>query len=662
MCGIAGFLDVKRRSTIDRATATVRAMSSALQHRGPDHQGSWVVPEMGIALGHQRLSIIDLSDEGHQPMRSASGRFVITYNGELYNFQRIRNELKDRGRRFRGHCDTEVLLAAIDEWGLEEALPRLNGMFAFAVWDTTLEELHLVRDRIGEKPLYYGWVGSSFIFGSELKALQEHPDFKAAVDRNALALYLRHGVIPGPHTIYENIFKLPAGSVLSVAASVALGTLPRPIPYWSLAEVAEKGVAAPLSATDEDAADQLEMLMGDAVALRMQADVPLGAFLSGGIDSSLVVALMQARSIRRIQSFTIGFEGAAYDESGDARAVAKHLGTEHTEWVVTPTDALEAIPRMPNLYDEPFADSSQVPTFLVSQMTRQHVTVSLSGDGGDELFGGYNRYHWCNEVWRRIGWAPLPFRQAAATTLDALSPQTWEALLEWAKPLLPSKLRVRNAGTKIRKLAEVLPATGIENMYFELHSLWKNPAAIVIGGVEAESLLGNQDRWAQLSDPVAQMMYLDAMTYLHDDILVKVDRATMGVSLEARVPFLDPRVIEFAWRLPPRMKIRHGHGKWLLRQVLYRHIPRELVDRPKMGFGLPIDDWLRGPLRPWAEDLLAPDRLRREGFLRPDPILRRWSEHLSGRRDWQFHLWPILMFQAWLQSQQPNRSCVAASS
>lgn len=656
MCGIAGFVDQRRDAQEATLYALAERMAGAVEHRGPDSAGAWADPRFGLGLGHRRLAIIDLSAEGHQPMRSPSGRFVVVYNGEIYNHSVLRSELAAAGARFRGQSDTEVLVVALDKWGLEQTLRRLNGMFAFGLWDAVGEQLHLVRDRLGEKPLYYGWCGSTFLFGSELKALRAHPAFSAEVDRGALALYLRHSVLPAPHSIYRGIFKLPAGTVLTLGASSPPGPCPSPVPYWSLAEVAQQAASAKLRADDQDVVEQLEQLLGEAVVMRMQADVPVGAFLSGGIDSSLVVALMQRGAAGRVKTFTIGFSDSAYDESASARAVAARLGTEHNELILSPEDALDVIPQLPHLYDEPFADASQLPTFLVSRLTRSQVKVSLSGDGGDELFGGYNRYHWCRAIWDRIGWAPLPVRKRLASLLNTVPPQRWEVLVNGLGRTLPSRLRVRNPGTKIRKLADALPAADIEDMYFQLHSLWDHPADVVVGGHEAPSLLMARSRWAKLEDPVEQMMYLDAMTYMHDDILVKVDRASMAVSLEARVPFLDHRVVEFAWRIPLAMKIRNGQGKWVLRQILYRHLPRELVDRPKMGFGLPIENWLRGPLRPWAESLIHPERLRFEGFLRPEPVQRRWVEHLSGRRDWQYHLWPILMFQAWLESQRESLS------
>lgn len=643
MCGITGFFGSVRRKKADELSITVARMAATLHHRGPDDGGVWVDAETGIALGHRRLSIVDLSPEGHQPMLSAGGRYVIVYNGEVYNFMDLRRRLESQGCRFRGHSDTEVMLAAIEQWGLEEAVRRFVGMFAFALWDRKEHVLHLVRDRLGIKPLYYGWMGKTLLFGSELKALRAHPDFEGRIDRNALALFLRHNYIPAPYCIYQGIYKLPPGCMLSINGY----STPMPVPYWSAREVVQRGSADHFDGSEDEAADQLEILLTEAVRLRMVADVPLGAFLSGGVDSSTVVALMQAQSQRPVETFTIGFYEDEYNEAEDAKAVARHLGTDHTELYVTPEEAMAVIPRLPVLYDEPFADSSQIPTFLVSQLARRHVTVSLSGDGGDELFAGYNRYFWCRSIWRKIGWMPGTLKKAAAGGLKALTPQSWEFLFKRLGPVLPERVKQRNPGDKLHKLAEVLVADRPEVMYLNLASHWKDPASLVPGAIEPATALNDPGQWADLHDFTGRMMYLDLVTYLPDDILTKVDRASMGVSLEARVPLLDHRVVEFAWRLPLAMKIRNGQGKWLLRRVLYRYVPHELIERPKMGFGVPIDRWLRGPLKEWANDLLDAGRLKREGFLNPDPITRIWREHLNGERNWQYYLWDILMFQAW---------------
>jgi asparagine synthase (glutamine-hydrolysing) len=657
MCGIAGFLDSARRAGANEAAETAGRMADALINRGPDDSGSWADGEAGIALAHRRLSILDLSPQGHQPMHSACGRYVIAFNGEIYNFGEIRQELEQAGQiAWRGHSDTEVMLAAIARWGLEDAVRRFAGMFAFALWDRERRTLHLVRDRLGEKPLYYGWAGSTLLFGSELKALRRHPAWRGTVDRNALTLLLRHGYVPAPYSIHEGIFKLMPGSVLSIPMDTPAGAELVPKRYWSALEAAAAGVAAPYTGSEAEAIAQLDCLLRRSVQQQMVADVPLGAFLSGGFDSSTVVALMQAQSSQQVQTFTIGFNEEGYNEAEHAKAVARHLGTDHTELYVTSQEAMDVIPRLATLYDEPFADSSQIPTFLVSQLARRSVTVSLSGDGGDELFAGYNRYFWGRNIWRRVGWIPHRLRGAAAAGLTALSPQTWNRLFDAAGPLLPAGLRQRMPGDKLHKLAEIMDVRTPEEMYLGLVSLWKNPAAIVPGAREPATVMTEPIQGANFPDFVQRMMYLDTVSYLPDDILVKVDRASMGVSLEARVPFLDHRVLEFAWQLPMSMKIRDGKGKWILRQLLGRHVPPQLMERPKMGFGVPLDVWLRGPLRPWAESLLDESRLRAEGYFDPAPIRAKWAEHLSGKRNWQHHLWCVLMFQAWLEQVQPGRN------
>jgi len=646
MCGLTGFWQPGGFSAPD-AEAMATVMAQRIAHRGPDSGGIWVDAATGIALGHRRLSILDLSSEGHQPMLSACGRYVISFNGEIYNFKTLRRELENTGGTFRGHSDTEVMLAAISQWGLEKALQQFNGMFAFALWDREERRLHLVRDRLGEKPLYYGWMGKTFLFGSELKALRAHPNFLPEINRNAIALFLRHNYIPAPYSIYQGIYKLLPGTYLTIRRT-DIGRAPVPIPYWSVKEAAERGVANPFRGRVEEAVAQLETLLQDAAKLRMEADVPLGAFLSGGIDSSTVVALMQAQSPRPVKTFTIGFHEGAYNEATHAKAVAKHLGTDHTALYVTPAEAMAVIPRLPVLYDEPFSDSSQIPTFLVSQLARQHVTVSLSGDGGDELFGGYNRYFLGRDIWGKIGWMPRGARHIAARALTAISSQKWDQVLSLFGPLLPSKLKQRTSGDNLYKLASILDIENPEAMYLRLISHWKDPATLVVGASEPPTALTDSSRHAKLSNFTQQMMYLDAVTYLPDDILAKVDRASMGVSLEARVPFLDHRLVEFAWRIPLSMNIRNGKGKWLLRQILHKYVPEQLIERPKMGFGVPIDAWLRGPLREWAEALLGESRLKQEGFLHPEPIRQKWREHLSGAYNWQYYLWDVLMFQAWL--------------
>ncbi|HEY9829311.1 MAG TPA: asparagine synthase (glutamine-hydrolyzing), partial [Stenomitos sp.] len=648
MCGIVGFWDNSQQLNTDQLAPMVQRMSDTLLHRGPDDGGIWVDAEAGIALGHRRLAIVDLSPEGHQPMVSADGRYVIVFNGEIYNFLELRRQLEQLGHRFRGHSDTEVMLAACSQWGLDAAVKSFNGMFAFALWDRKERVLHLGRDRLGEKPLYYSWLGQTFLFASELKALRAYPNFNPEINRDALALYLRHNYIPAPYSIYQDVYKLPPACILTVQLG---GSTTQPIPYWSAQSIAEAGIAQPFTGSETDAIAQLDALLRDAVNLRMVADVPLGAFLSGGIDSSTVVALMQAQSNQPVKTFSIGFYEDSYNEAKYAKAVAQHLGTDHTELYITPAEAIAVIPKLPTLYDEPFADSSQIPTFLVAQLARQHVTVSLSGDAGDELFAGYNRYFWGRRIWQQIGWIPYPLRNAAASALTMRSPQAWNQTFTSLQPLLPTTFKQQNPGDKLHKLAEVLAVESPETMYKGLVSHWKEPEAIVLGSSEPLTALTNPQGWANLPDFTQRMMYLDTVSYLPDDILVKVDRATMGVSLEARVPLLDHRVMELAWQIPLGMKIRNGQGKWLLRQVLYKYVPPSLIERPKMGFGVPIDAWLRDKLRDWAEDLLDERRLRQEGFFNPQPIRQKWAEHLAGDRNWQYYLWDVLMFQAWLDEQ-----------
>lgn len=650
MCGFAGFLTAARGAPDDLVRARLARMADAVASRGPDSAGYWHDASSGIALAHRRLAIVDLSPAGAQPMESACGRYVLVFNGEIYNHLDLRRQLD--GYPWRGHSDTETLLAGVSAWGLRATLERSIGMFALALWDRQRRALALARDRMGEKPLYYGWQGQGdeacLLFGSDLAALRAHPTFAAGINRDALALYMRHNAIAAPHSIYEGIHKLSPGCLLTTSLEARTPKVER---YWSLPQVAEQGVASPFSGTDTDAVEALESLLVDAVGRQMMADVPLGAFLSGGIDSSAVVALMQSQSARPIKTFTIGFEENGFDEAVHAKAVARHLGTEHTEMYLTAREAMSVIPKLPSLYSEPFSDSSQIPTFLVSQLARQHVKVSLSGDAGDELFAGYSRYQLARKIWDRLDRAPAIVRNMAASSVRALPSNAWNALAMPFRPVLPGKWREANLGDKMHKGAALLSADSLDALYLKLVTHWE-PADVVIGANEpATSLRGNPLPLAGL-DSIQRMMALDAITYLPDDILVKVDRAAMGVSLETRVPFLDHRVVEFAWRLPQHMKLRDGAGKWLLRQVLHRHVPRTLLERPKMGFGVPIDSWLRGPLRDWAEALLDEATLRREGLLDPAPIRKRWREHLSGKRNWQHHLWDVLMFQAWLDANK----------
>ena len=654
MCGISGLLDTSRRCGNHELQRTVLKMVNTLHHRGPDDVGTWADAETGIALGHRRLSIVDLSPEGHQPMHSVCGRYVISFNGEVYNFQELRRELEELGYTFRGHSDTEVMLSCISQWGILPAVRRFNGMFAFALWDRQERELHLVRDRFGEKPLYYGWIGGVLVFGSELKALRAHPGFTMEVDRNALALFLRHNYVPAPHSIYKGIWKVMPGTIATITKA-DVGRSPKAIPYWSVRSAVDQGLADPFTGSDTEAVACLNELLKDTVKHRMVADVPLGAFLSGGIDSSTIVALMQAQSGRPVQTFTIGFHETAFNEAEHAKAVARHLGTAHTELYVTPEETMAVIPKLPSLYDEPFADSSQIPTFLVSELARRDVTVVLSGDAGDELFGGYERYFLGYSIWNKIGWIPEMAKTPMARGLRMFSAQSWDKLFRIMDPLLPKPLRYRNPGEKLHKLAQMLTAGGADGLYVLMGSHWTDPASVVIGGAEPLTVFTDPSARMDRLHLQERMMYLDTMSYLPDDILVKVDRASMGVSLESRVPFLDHRIAEFAWQLPLSMKIRNGQGKWLLRQLLYKYVPAALIERPKMGFGVPIDAWLRGPLREWAEALLDEKKLRDQGFFYPDPIREKWNEHLSGTSSWQYHLWDVLMFQAWLEQEWRGR-------
>lgn len=662
MCGIAGLIDPDHRFSAAALEAGAGAMADAIRYRGPDDRGTWADGAAGVAFGHRRLAIIDLSPAGHQPMASADGRYVITYNGEIYNFPDLRAALEAEGCAFRGHSDTEVLVAAISAWGVEEALRRSDGMFAFAVWDRRDRTLTLARDRVGEKPLYFGWSGGLFRFASELKALAAGPGFSADIDRDALTLLLRHGYIPAPYSVYRQVYKLPAGTMLRLDAALwradpGLETLSRRFePYWSARAVVEAGRGDPFRGTPAEAVDALEEHLRQAVASRMVSDVPIGAFLSGGIDSSVVVALMQAQSSRPVRTFSIGFHEAAYNEAEHAKAVAQHLGTDHTELYVRPDEARDVIPRLPTLYDEPFADSSQIPTYLVSALARRHVTVSLSGDGGDELFGGYNRYAWTPQIWGKMRRMPAPARRLVANGLTSVSPPRWNALFAAAGPVLPAGLRQTLPGDKLHKLAQLLRLETPEALYHRLVSLVADPEEVVVGSREPATHLAERAAWPEVETLAERMMYLDLVTYLPDDILVKVDRASMAVSLESRIPLLAPEVIDFAWRLPLDLRIRDGQSKWALRQVLYKYVPSGLIDRPKMGFGVPIETWLRGPLRDWAEALLDERRLRREGFFEPQPVRKLWDEHLSGRHGRHYELWNVLMFQAWHEAQHHDDS------
>lgn len=656
MCGIVGFLGSAGSAGQD--AAIVRRMADLIRHRGPDDDGIWTDAETGVALAQRRLSIVDLSPAGHQPMLSSCKRYVIVFNGEFYNYEEVRRQLDaEAAHPWRGHSDTEVLLEAIARWGLKRALELCVGMFAFALWDRRERTLVLARDRLGEKPLYYGRIGRSFAFASELKAFRGHPAWNPEVDRNAVALLMRHNYVPAPYSIYKGFHKLRPGHFLVLTDG---DREPRIEAYWSGRDAAERARAHAFEGSPDEAVAELETLLKQSIKGQMMADVPLGAFLSGGIDSSTVVALMQSMSTRPIRTFTIGFHQAGYNEAEQAKLVAQHLGTDHTELYVTEREAMDVIPGLPEIYCEPFSDSSQIPTYLVSKLARQSVTVSLSGDGGDELFSGYTRYALADEFWKKLARVPRSLRRATAGLATLPPPAFYDRLAGPLMPLMPEQHRHGRLGDKVHKAAGLLSMQTVDEVYRHLCSHWQNPADIVIGGRELPTMLTGFDRLPTLPGNVERMMYVDLMSYLPDDILAKVDRAAMSVSLETRVPMLDHRVVEFAMSLPLATLRAENRTKWPLRQVLYKHVPRELVERPKMGFGVPIDDWLRGALRDWAEDLLGEERLKADNFFDPVPIRLAWEEHLSGRRNHQYLLWDVLMFQAWRAAQKDYQPALAA--
>jgi asparagine synthase (glutamine-hydrolysing) len=653
VCGIAGFL-THDRILPAQLSAIGEAMARAIAHRGPDDAGVWIDGDAGVVLGHRRLSVLDLSPAGHQPMISASRRFVVVFNGEIYNHRRLRAELGDHP--WRGQSDTETLLACVERWGLLATLKKSTGMFALVLWDRQNRELTLARDRMGEKPLYCGWQGATFMFASELKALRAHPKFQGEIEQAALPLYLRHLAVPAPYSIYRGIHKVVPGTAITISSRSGPGSIPEPAAYWSLQETVVAGHARPFSGDDHEALSELEERLAEAVSLQRVADVPLGAFLSGGVDSSAVVAMMQVQSSRPVRTFTIGFHESAYNEAPYAKAVARHLGTDHNELYVTPKESMDVISRLPELYDEPFADSSQIPTYLVAQLARQHVTVSLSGDGGDELFGGYGRYFSATRLMRKIRSLPAGGRKIIARGIQWLSPELLGSLLD--RILLLRHGSRQSSADRLHALAEVLECRHAERIYGLMISHWRDPLKTCKGEKGFPSIYDTRERWFHIDAFEECMMYADALSYLPDDILVKVDRAAMAVSLETRIPMLDHRIVEFAWHLPLHFKMRNGKGKWLLRQLLYKYVPEKLVNRGKKGFGVPIDHWLRGPLREWAEELLAEDRLEREGFFYPKPIRRRWEQHVSGQCNWRDSLWAILMFQAWLAARQSKTQAI----
>lgn len=631
MCGITGFWQQDGPRTEDGLNGQCTRMTDTLRHRGPNDQGVWSNAKAGIALGQTRLSILDLSPAGHQPMHSACGRWSLVFNGEIYNYREIRKELN--GYPFHSQTDTEVVLAGLQRWGPTVTAQRSLGMFAWAAWDHRQQQLHLVRDRLGIKPLYYGWTDGTLIFASELKAFRAHPQFTPEIDRDAITLLLRHNYILGPYSIYKNVYKLPPGTRLTIDANTTIREQ-QPKHYWSLTDAVQQGLDSPFTGDYTTAVDRTAELISESVQSRLIADVPLGAFLSGGIDSSLVVAAMQRLSATAVKTFSIGFSEAKYNEAPYAAAIAKHLGTDHTEVIVTPQQARDVIPLLPEIYDEPFADSSQIPTFLVSRIAKEQVTVSLSGDGGDELFCGYNRYFHLLNLWQRIDRLPQILRQFLGGGARAVARFTPVALSR--------KLRNRAERIGYASAGEFFAASNIH---------WPHASRIVIDSEQPATMASSTDRWPKRLNDQSQWMFADTLTYLPDDILTKVDRASMAVGLEARVPLLDHRLVEFAWTLPFDYKVDHEGGKRILKDVLARWIPRNMFERPKKGFGVPIDDWLRGPLRDWAESLLDEQRLQREGWFHAEPIRQKWDEHLSGQTDWHYHLWDVLMFQSWLETQ-----------
>ena len=645
MCGLTG-LWLRDGASSEYLSVCAGRMADALVHRGPDDAGVSVDAGAGLALGFRRLSILDLSPAGHQPMLSTDGRYALVFNGEIYNYRELRHELEQIGARFRGGSDTEVILEAVAAWGAVATAKKLWGMFALAVWDRQLRELVIARDRLGKKPLYYAFTSKGLFFASELKALVACPEFTPGVDRGALSSFTRFGYVPAPQSIYHGVQKLLPGSYLRLRE----GQSPEVEAYWRAEAVAEDGVRRRRCPSDAEAVGELEALLSDAVTRRMIADVPLGALLSGGVDSSAVVALMQANSGQKIRTFTIGFTEAAYNEAHAARAVARHLGTDHTDLFVTPEQALALIPKLPQVYDEPFADSSQIPTLLVCELARRHVVVTLSGDGGDEVFAGYTRYAWANRIWKALSLLPASLRPGTSRAITAVNVGTWDRLYSHLEPVLPRTWRQTLPGDKLHKAAGLLAATSPDRLYHRVVSVYHRPEELVIGGIEATPAMLDPSFSRAVPDFTERMMLLDQLTYLPDDILVKVDRASMAVGLEARSPLLDHRILEWAWGLPFALKQRNGESKWVLRQLLKRYVPESLTDRPKMGFAMPLDVWLRGPLRDWAEALLDERRLRSEGFFNAAPIRAMWHEHLAGRGHHQNPLWAVLTFQSWRES------------
>jgi len=635
MCGIAGFINQANLFEKDKALSACKAMCESLLHRGPDSSGIWADQEAGVFLGLRRLAILDLSETGSQPMVSSSGRYVIALNGEIYNFRSLRKELESAGCSFKGTSDTEAALFAIELWGFEKAVKRFNGMFAIALWDRRKRCLVLARDRLGEKPLYYGWAQKSFVFASELKAIRQFPGFKPELNPESLDLYLRYAYIPAPHSIYKKIYKLMPGRML-VLKDFSPAACPEEKVFWSTEQAAQVGIENKFKGTKEEAAANLEILLKEAVKIRLESDVPLGVLLSGGIDSSLVTAIAQKESGLKVKTFTAGFSEKSHDEAKKGAKIAAHLGTEHTELHLRPENSLEVIPKLPDIYDEPFADPSAIPTFLISRLTRSHVKTVLTGDGGDELFAGYNRYFWAVKAWDELKRLPFPLRNTAARLLRLTCLQTWDY---FGKSFLPD-----DPHRKITNLSGILDAPGFEALYEGLLTFWHDPSIVLQNRRKREPPRQESIKGTTLTE---SMMYRDLTSYLPDDILVKVDRASMAVGLEARPVFLDHRIVESAFALPEEMKIQGNSGKLILKKLLSNYLPDELISQEKKGFSFPLHSWLRAQLRPWAEDLLSKRKIENGGFLKYGPIKKRWDEYLSGKRNWHYHLWIILMFQAW---------------
>lgn len=643
MCGFVGFIDLKKSTRVERLNNLINLMTDRIIWRGPDSKGIWSNAKNGIALGHRRLSVIDLSNHGHQPMLSNCGSYVLAYNGEVYNFIEIRHKLRKEGVKFKSESDTEVVLEACLNWGVQRALRQFNGMFSFAFWDIKNERLTLARDRLGIKPLYWGKCSETIFFGSQPSTFEKHPNWNGEINKSSVASFLRHNYVPSPNSIYSNVQKLMPGHFLEIQKGKVISNQS----YWHLDILSQKSNASS-NISENEALEQFSVLLSNSIKSQMVADVPLGAFLSGGIDSSLVVALMQEHSANKIKTFSVGFENKNYDESDFAQQVAENLKTDHHKLTLNSKTAFECIEKIPEWFDEPFADSSQIPTYFVSKMARKEVTVVLSGDGGDELFAGYNRYFWANKIWKNIRYIPYATRNLSAQLIKSLPHDQWDALGQFASKFV----EIKQLGNKAHKAADILSLRSSDEIYLNLISQWKDPSSVMLDGFEHYSQIRYFSDQIPNSTLMTKMQYLDLKTYLPDDILTKVDRSSMAVSLEARVPLLDHKLVEFAFSLPEKMRIKNGQSKWILRKVLSDYLPKELIDRPKMGFGIPLGDWLRSDFRDWAEDLLDKRKLDEGGYFSSEKVRQIWSEHVKNTGDFHYQLWPILMFQQWLERQK----------